>query len=65
MTYSRFYDDNQGRVKDRLLGFRTKITFPKYTVLLELESFGGCLTDAVKRLFYSSNVNLAILSSNL
>lgn len=64
MSFSRFYEDNQGMVKDRLLAFRTKITLPTYTVMLELESFGGCLTAAVSRLFYSDNANIVILSLN-
>lgn len=64
MTFSRFYTDIQGKIKDRLLAFRTKITLPKYTVLIELESYGGSLTTAISRFFYSDNANIVILSKN-
>lgn len=33
-SFSRFYIDDQGLIKDRLVAFRTKITFPTYSVMI-------------------------------
>lgn len=64
LTFSNFFIDKYSRSLEKLIAFRTKIDFPDYQVLLEMETYGGFITNSIKRVIYSDGVNVVVVALN-